>query len=82
MERICFLVKTCVTSRLHPYGTIDQRIKRDAQLSTIKLRYNLSEQFNLSFLSNLSHYEDIRKTETWYEDCKLRIPHSTTHTRE
>lgn len=70
MERICFLVKTCVTSRLHPYGTIDQRIKRDAQLQTIKFRYRLTDQLNFSLRTLPSLNEEIRTTETRYEDCK------------
>ncbi|KAG8927712.1 hypothetical protein FRC01_007055 [Tulasnella sp. 417] len=68
MERICFLVKTCVTSRLHLYGTIDQRIKRDAQLSTIKLRYTLTNHLNFSLQTVSSQNEEIRRTETWYEE--------------
>ncbi|KAG8922102.1 hypothetical protein FRC02_012132 [Tulasnella sp. 418] len=48
MERICSLISSCVTSRLHPDGTLNQRIKREAQLSAIVLKYDLYDELDLS----------------------------------
>ncbi|KAG8929626.1 hypothetical protein FRC01_004015 [Tulasnella sp. 417] len=71
MERICFLVKSCVTSKLHPYGTIDQRIKRDAQLTAIKLRYNLQGRLDLSTNGFKRDNSEPKMTEKVYDDYPI-----------
>lgn len=48
MERMCFNIKNSLTSRLHPYGTLNQQVKREAQLATIKFRYDMFEELNLN----------------------------------
>lgn len=79
MERICFLVKSCVTSRLHPYGTIDQRIKRDAQLTAIKLKYNLQGKLDLSTNRLRQETGKPRLTETVYDECEILLSISDTN---
>jgi len=45
MERYCGIVKRSVTSRLHPYGTLNQLMKRDAQLVQIINKFDLAEDY-------------------------------------
>jgi hypothetical protein len=64
MERMVFEICNSLTSRLHPYGTLNQRVKREAQLMTIKLRYNLFEALDFR------NAEDPSKKERTYPECE------------
>lgn len=48
MERYCGYVGRHVRSRRHPWAEIDSFIKHDAQLRSVKIMYNMSEELLFS----------------------------------
>lgn len=71
MERVCGIIARSVTSRLHPYGTLNQIIKRAAQLQQIKLRYGLVD--SLDFTRQDEDEGPLSATEYTYAKCKSRV---------
>lgn len=47
MERYCGSIQPAIRSRRHPYASIDNHVVAAAQLSQIKLKYNLAEKLRL-----------------------------------
>lgn len=47
MERFCGSLQPAIKSRRYPYASIDNYIVATAQLSQIKLRYNLTQELSL-----------------------------------
>jgi hypothetical protein len=47
MERYCGILKPAVRSRRFPYASLDRFITENAQLTQIKVVYNLSQELSL-----------------------------------
>jgi hypothetical protein len=52
MERYCGALQPAIKSRRHPYPLIDRYIVAQAQLTQIKLRYEIAEQLQLKALKS------------------------------
>ena len=53
MERYCGLLQRAVlSSRRHPYVTLDKFIAEDAMISQLKMRYNLFSELSLQLRKN------------------------------
>lgn len=68
MERVCGIIARSVTSRLHPYGTLNQKIKRAAQLQQVKLKYGLID--SLDFTRQDEDEDLLSATEYTYPECE------------
>jgi len=56
MERYCGRLKPAIRSRRYPYGLLDRNVLEDAQLTEIKMFYNLTDELALRPPRYLSKY--------------------------
>lgn len=73
MEQICGQIVHVVNSRLHLCGTLQQRMKRIAQLQQILNIHELRNAPELAFLRDASHIRDDSKLshfETMIPGCE------------
>jgi hypothetical protein len=67
MERYCGSLLPAITSRKHPFRSIDRREKELEQVRNLKMLYNLSDELDLS-----KSKEQLRSGQT-LEGCEFAI---------